>query len=49
MEYLVNMWQDTYQIWMWLKERNRYFFKIENFAYGEIEERGFSNPHPRLH
>ena len=24
-----------------------YFFKIENFAYGKINERGFSNPHPR--
>ena len=25
-----------------------HFFKIENFAYGKINERGFSNPHPRL-
>ena len=23
-----------------------YFCKIENFAYGEINERSFSNPHP---
>ena len=23
-----------------------YFYKIENFAYGEINERSFSNPHP---
>ena len=31
---------------MWFKESNRYFCKIENFAYGEINERSFSNPHP---
>ena len=24
-----------------------YFCKIEYFAYGEINERSFSNPHPR--
>ena len=29
------------------KKYNRYFCKIENFAYGEINERTFSNPHPR--
>ena len=29
-----------------IKKSNRYFWKIENFAYGEINERGFSNPHP---
>ena len=23
-----------------------YFCKIENFTYGEINERSFSNPHP---
>ena len=23
-----------------------YFCEIENFAYGEINERNFSNPHP---
>ena len=23
-----------------------YFREIENFAYGEINERSFSNPHP---
>ena len=23
-----------------------YFCKVENFAYGEINERSFSNPHP---
>ena len=38
---------DTCQIWMWCRESNRYFCKIENFAYGEISERSFSNPHPR--
>ena len=55
-EYHVYIWQmspklsygDTCQIWMWLKVYNRYFFKIENFAYGEISERSFSNPHTRL-
>ena len=37
---------DICQIWMWFMESNRYFCKIENFAYGEISERSFSNPHP---
>ena len=54
-EYHVYIWQvspqlscdDTCQIWKWFKESNRYFWKIENFAYGEINERNFSNPHPR--
>ena len=54
-EYGVHIWQislqlncgDTCQIWMWFRESNRYFCKIENFAYGEISERSFSNPHPR--
>ena len=32
---------------MWLKESNIHFYKIENFGYGEINERSFSNPHPR--
>ena len=52
-EYRVYIWQvsqlscgDTCQIWMWFKESNRYFYKIENFAYGEINKRSFSNPHP---
>ena len=31
---------------MWFRKSNRYFCKIENFAYGEISERSFSNPHP---
>ena len=52
-EYHVYIWQvspqlscgDTCQIWMWSKESNRYFCKIENFACGEISERSFSNPH----
>ena len=54
-EYHVHIWQvspqlscgDTCQIWMWSKESNRYFCKIENFACGEISERSFSNPHTR--
>ena len=29
------------QIWMWFKESNIYFCEIENFAYGEINERRF--------
>ena len=37
---------DTCQIWMRFKECNRYFCQIENFAYGEVDERNFSNPHP---
>ena len=37
---------DTCHIRMWFKESNRYFCKIEKFAYGEINERNFSNPHP---
>ena len=52
-EYRVHIWQvspqlscgDTCQIWMWFRESNRYFCKLENFAYGEISERSFSNPH----
>ena len=53
-EYEVHIWQvlpqlscgDTCQIWMWFKDFKRYFCEIENFAYGEIDERSFSNPHP---
>ena len=53
-EYHVLIWQvspqpscdDTCQIWIRFKECNRYFCEIENFAYREIEERSFSNPHP---
>ena len=50
----VHIWQvspqlscgDTCQIWMRFKECKRYFCEIENFAYGEIDERSFSNPTP---
>ena len=43
-EYHVHIWQvslqfccgDICQIWMWYKESNRYFNRIENFACGEI-------------
>ena len=53
-EYNVNIWQvsprlscgGTCQVWMLSKEYNKFFLKIENFAYGEIKERSFSNPHP---
>ena len=53
-EYHVYIWQvspqlscgDTWQIWMWFKESNMHFCKIEYFAYGEINERSFINPHP---
>ena len=53
-EHCVYIWQvspqlscgDTCQIWMWFRESNRYFCRIEKFAYGEISERSFSNPHP---
>ena len=31
---------------MWFNERNMYFCKIENYAYGEISERRFSTPTP---
>ena len=51
-EYHVHIWQvlpqlscgDTCQIWMWFKDCDRYFCEIENFAYGEIDERNFSIP-----
>ena len=53
-EYHVYIWQvspqlscgDTCQIWMWFEKSNMYLCRIENFAYGEINERSFSNPHP---
>ena len=53
-EYRVYIWHvspqlscgDTCQIWMWFEESNMYFREIENFAYGEVNERSFSNPHP---
>ena len=53
-EYHLYIWQvlpqlicdDTYQIWMWFEESNMYFCHMENFVYGQINERRFSNPHP---
>ena len=36
---------DTCQIWMLLKEFNRYICNIENFVYREINEWSFSDPH----
>ena len=53
-KYHVYIWQvspqlscgDTCQIWIWFKESNGYYCKGEHFAYGEINERSFSNPHP---
>ena len=51
-EYLAGVAQlncgDTCEIWMRFKECNRYFCEITNFAYGEIDERSFSNPHPMI-
>ena len=54
-EYHICIWQvspqlscgDTCHIWLCFRESNRYFCKIENFGYGEISERSFSNSHPR--
>ena len=53
-KYRIYIWQvspqlscgDTCQIWMWFDESNMYFCVTENFAYGKINERSFSNPHP---
>ena len=53
-EYHVYIWQVSPQppsicgetCKIWFKESNRYFCMIENFAYGEINERSFSNPPP---
>ena len=54
-EYHVHIWQvsqqlscgDICQICMSCKESNRYICKIENFAYGEINERNFLTPTAR--
>ena len=54
-EYHVHIWQvspqlscgDTCQKWMRFKECSRHFREIENFAYGEIDERSFNTPHPK--
>ena len=53
--YQVHIWQvspqlscgDTWQIWTWLKVSNLYFYRIIISRNGEINERSFSNPHPR--
>ena len=53
--YQVHIWQvspqlscgDTWQIWTWLKVSNLNFCKIKISRNGEINERSFSNPHPR--
>ena len=53
-EYHVYIWQvspqlscgDICQILMWFEKSYMYFCHIENFAYGENNERSFSNPHP---
>ena len=53
-DYYVDIWQVSPQLGcsdpskykMWSKESSGYFFKMEIFAYGEINERGFSNPTP---
>ena len=55
-KYRIYIWQvspqlscgDTCQIWMWFEESNMYFCEAENFAYGEINERSFSNPQMTL-
>ena len=54
--YHVYIWQvstqlrygDNCQIWMWFKESNVYVYKIESFAFGEINEMSFSNPYPSV-
>ena len=43
-EFHVYIWQVSPQLSF--KEHNKYFVKIENFTYGEINERSFSNPQP---
>ena len=37
---------EAMEIWMSFNESNRYFCKIQNFAYGEINDRSFINLHP---
>ena len=39
-------WGDICQILMWFEKSYMYFCHIENFAYGENNERSFSNPQP---
>ena len=53
--YQVHIWQvspqlrcgDTWQIWTWFKVSNLYFCKIKISRNGELNERSFSNHHPR--
>ena len=53
-EYHVHIWKvsphlscgETCQIWMWYKESNKYFGRIKNVAYGDINEQGSSNHIP---
>ena len=40
------MYHESFSGTLWLNEFNSYFCKIENFAYGEINEWIFSNHHP---
>ena len=55
-DYHIYIWQispqlscgDTCQIWMWFKESNSYFCKVENFAYWEINERALVTTTPDL-
>ena len=38
------IWGDICQIWMWFKDNNMCFGKIENFPNRELNERSFNNP-----
>ena len=50
----IHIWQVSLQLCcsdicqIWLKEFNRCFCKIKNFAYREINKQSLSNPHPRF-
>ena len=50
-EYHVHIWlvspQLSCQLWMGFNGPNKYFGESWNFFIGEINGRGFSNPHPR--
>ena len=52
-EYHIHIWQLSpqlsCQIWMRCKGSNRYFCRINNLAYGEINDRSCSTPPPRHH
>ena len=49
-EYHVNIWQVSPQPscgdTIWFKESKSYFWKIENFAHGEIYQQSISKPYP---